>query len=200
MHNSNIPENTELPSSAKLIKSTIIAVVVAGVILVTLVLPAEFGIDPTGVGKLTGLQRMGEIKSALAEEAKADEEARLLALGTGESTPIVDAEGESSSQTHEMSVTLEPGESTEIKLTMHKGDAVEFEWATDANDAFYDLHADSSAVSYHVYEKGSSSSMTGTLTAAFDGNHGWYWKNKSEVSMTITLSTAGTYQDIKEMN
>ena len=111
-----------------------------------LVLPAEFGIDPTGVGKLTGLQRMGEIKSALAQEAKADEEARLEALGSsGEMIAIVDAEAESSVQADEMSVTLEPGESTEIKLAMHKGDAAEFTWVTSGGDAFYDLHADSPA-------------------------------------------------------
>ena len=53
MYNSNIPSQQELPSIGKLIRSTIIAAVVAAVIQVTVVLPAEYGIDPTGIGKPT---------------------------------------------------------------------------------------------------------------------------------------------------
>ena len=44
----------------------------AGAILVLFWLPAEYGIDPTGVGRLTGLTEMGEIKQQLAAEAEAD--------------------------------------------------------------------------------------------------------------------------------
>ena len=40
MYNSNIPKDTEVPSTAKLIKSTILAAVTAGVLLVTVVMPA----------------------------------------------------------------------------------------------------------------------------------------------------------------
>ena len=60
----NIPSNTELPSTCKLIKSTIIAIGIATIILVTTVLPAEYGIDPTGAGELLGLKKMGEIKES----------------------------------------------------------------------------------------------------------------------------------------
>ena len=72
MYNSNIPSDTEVPSTAKLIKSTILAAVTAGVLLVTVVMPAEYGIDPTGIGNALGLKRMGEIKTSLVEEAAAD--------------------------------------------------------------------------------------------------------------------------------
>jgi hypothetical protein len=72
MYNSNIPNNNELPSTAKLIKSTVIALVVALVLLVTVVIPAEYGIDPTGASRVLGLVEMGEIKSALHAEAEAD--------------------------------------------------------------------------------------------------------------------------------
>ncbi len=78
MKNSNIPSNVELPSVGKLIKSTFLAMIVAVIILVTVALPAEYGIDPTGVGRLIGLVEMGEIKTYLAEEAALDE-AKLLA-------------------------------------------------------------------------------------------------------------------------
>ena len=72
MYNSDTPIRAELPTSAQLLKSTIIAVVSAIAILVAVVLPSEYGIDPTGVGRVLGLTDMGEIKTQLAEEAEQD--------------------------------------------------------------------------------------------------------------------------------
>ena len=72
MYNSDTPLQAELPSSKQLIKSTILAIIAAIVLLFTVVLPAEYGIDPTGVGKLLRLTEMGQVKQQLAEEAAAD--------------------------------------------------------------------------------------------------------------------------------
>lgn len=74
MHNKPKLDIDSLPSTASLLKSTFIAAVAALAILITMILPAEYGIDPTGVGRLTGLTEMGEIKLRLAEEAKLDRE------------------------------------------------------------------------------------------------------------------------------
>ena len=65
-------QDPDLPTSRQLVRSTLVALAVAALLLVTVVLPAEYGIDPTGIGRLTGLAEMGEIKSQLAEEAEAD--------------------------------------------------------------------------------------------------------------------------------
>ena len=72
MFNSEKPAPEELPSSAQLLRSTIIAFIAAIVILVTVVLPAEYAIDPTGAGRVLGLTEMGEIKESLAKEADED--------------------------------------------------------------------------------------------------------------------------------
>jgi hypothetical protein len=72
MFNAEIPSRAELPSTRQLLKSTAIAIVVAAVILLTVVLPAEYGIDPTGVGRALQLTQMGEIKKQLSIEAEAD--------------------------------------------------------------------------------------------------------------------------------
>lgn len=72
MYNTDIPTRAELPSSAQLLRSTAIAIVAAAGILVTIVLPAEYAIDPTGVGRMLRLTEMGEIKTQLAAEAEAD--------------------------------------------------------------------------------------------------------------------------------
>lgn len=79
MYNSDMPTREELPSTAKLIRSTIIAAIVALVLLVTVVMPAEYALDPTGAGRLLGLTEMGEIKEQLAEEAAADKAAQMAA-------------------------------------------------------------------------------------------------------------------------
>jgi hypothetical protein len=48
MYNADVPPRHELPSSRTLLRSTLIAAAVAAVLLVTVVLPAEYGVDPTG--------------------------------------------------------------------------------------------------------------------------------------------------------
>ena len=70
----------ELPSSRALIRSTLAALAVAVVLLLTTVLPAEYGIDPTGAGRVLGLTHMGEIKVRLAREAAADAAADAAAI------------------------------------------------------------------------------------------------------------------------
>lgn len=74
------PKPSDLPSSAKLIKSTIVAAVAAALLLVATILPAEYGIDPTGVGQVLGLTKMGEIKTSLAKEAAAQNSAEPATL------------------------------------------------------------------------------------------------------------------------
>ena len=72
MNTRHIPTSVELPSSQQLLKSTCTAIVTAAVLLVTVVLPSEYAIDPTGIGRALGLSEMGEIKTQLAAEAEAD--------------------------------------------------------------------------------------------------------------------------------
>ncbi len=73
-----------VPSSRSLLRSTLLALVGAVAILVMVVLPAEYGIDPTRVGRLLGLTQMGEIKMRLAREAAEDAAADAAALDAAE--------------------------------------------------------------------------------------------------------------------
>ncbi|KFL29690.1 membrane protein [Devosia riboflavina] len=86
MYNTDFPANADLPSAGRLVRSTVIAGASALAILVTVVLPSEYGIDPTGFGRLTGLTTMGQIKMQLAEEAAADE-ALSAAVAAGTAIP-----------------------------------------------------------------------------------------------------------------
>ena len=78
MYNTNVPPQSDLPTSSQLRRSTVIALVAATVILVTVVLPAEYAIDPTRIGRILGLTEMGEIKAQLAQAAAIDAAERFL--------------------------------------------------------------------------------------------------------------------------
>ena len=104
------PETTmsgDTPSTSRLLKSTVIALVVALVVLVVAVLPAEYGVDPTGVGRRLGLTQMGEIKVALAREAAADDAKEASTASA--SQPAVAPPFADSVWTDVTIVTLNPG-------------------------------------------------------------------------------------------
>ena len=209
MYNANFPHKSELPSTAKLIKSTILAAVSAGVILVTVVMPAEYGIDPVGVGRLLGLKRMGEIKMSLAREAAAEvtgpvaeirpavQETRLAPASVPEKTKAA-----APARTDKMSLTLAPNQGAEIKLTLAKGKKAKYSWSTNGGRANYDIHGDSKelGIKYHGYSKGSEKTASGVLAAAFDGNHGWFWRNRTNATLTVTLTVSGEHTGIKKVN
>lgn len=68
----SLPPDQPRPDARRLVRSTVLAAVAALAILVTVVLPAEYGIDPTRIGRVLGLTQMGVIKVRLAREAAAD--------------------------------------------------------------------------------------------------------------------------------
>jgi len=204
MYNTDLPNRAELPSSRQLLRSTIIAVVVATVLLVTVVLPAEYGIDPTRLGRVLGLTQMGETKIALAREAEQDRAASTAAPLQQEAAtspqPTQDKANPAAPRTDEISVTLKPGEGAEVKLEMSKGAKVSYEWMTTGGPVNHDTHADNPQVKYHGYSKGQQVERdSGELIAVFDGKHGWFWRNRGSADVTVTLKTNGVYRGIKRV-
>jgi len=208
MNNTTVPSSNNLPSMGKLIKSTILAICMAAIILVAVVLPAEYGIDPLGVGEMVGLAKMGQIKVSLAQEAAY--EVKALAEGNKidleEQSAKVDtaktvSDSVADSREDELTITLEPNEGKEIKLTMAKGSTVNFLWHTDGGKANFDAHADSKKleIKYHNYTKGSDERSEGVLEAAFDGKHGWFWRNRTSEPMTVKLQVSGEYSNIEHV-
>ena len=140
-----------------------------------MILPAERGIDPTGIGARLDLTRMGQLKAALAaDDAPAD--------------------GRPSRQ-DEMSVAVFPGQGKEVKMEMLKGYQATYSW-TATGPVYHDTHGDIYAdpeiyLSYSIEE--SVSSDSGAINALYDGFHGWYWQNRSNQIITIKLLTQGEY-------
>ncbi|MEO1159404.1 MAG: transmembrane anchor protein [Pseudomonadota bacterium] len=205
MYNADKPSLEELPSSAQLLKSTFLAALAAVVILVTVILPAEYGIDPTGTGRVLDLTEMGEIKEQLNKEAERD---RLKHGGGDESTSLFDgfpgmffspAYAQSPAPwTDEATFTLEPGETHELKLTMKESDVAEYKMAVEGGRVNFDLHAHGNGQST-TYEKGrGSTGSEGELVAKFDGDHGWFWRNRDKSALTVKLQVRGTYSAFKQ--
>ena len=97
----------------------------------------------------------------------------------------------------EASYSLAPGEGIEVKLVMEAGQTARFEWTANGSVVNYDTHGDGSGQKIS-YEQGRSvPDQAGELTAAFTGNHGWFWRNRTDAPVTITLRTAGDYAEIK---
>lgn len=214
MYNSDTPLRAELPSSRQLVRSTILAAISAMVLLVAVVLPAEFGIDPTGIGRVLRMTEMGDVKQQLAAEAAADAAATAStapaqAIGTAPGMASANAAQPPAAAVvaaapkiewrDEMPVTLTPGEGTEIKLKMVQGAKAHYSWVVEGGVVNFDTHGDASGKSIS-YEKGRGvASDEGVLEAAFTGNHGWYWRNRGKSNVKVILRTRGDYTDIRKM-
>jgi len=261
MYNTPLPTQAELPTTARLLRSTIIALISAIIILVAFILPSEYGIDPTGIGKKLGLTEMGQIKVQLAAEAEAEAaaEANETIKPTPEPTPesapapttALTAEDkpepkpatapqaappapapapapaqaqdtqmataaatvsapvsattnqekpvDTAVKTDEVSFTLKPGQGAEFKLVMKSGAKANYSWTANGAVVNFDTHGDGGGRSI-TYEKGRGvPSDEGILEAAFEGNHGWFWRNRTKSDVTVTLKTSGDYIELKRL-
>ena len=200
MFNVEKPSLDELPSLARLRRYTLVAVIGAVLILVAVVLPAEYGIDPTGAGRMLGLTEMGEIKQELHEEAEQDQQQH----GDNQSYDLIDGlfgvfVGTAYAQEtwkDTLTFTLAPGDYTETKFVMNENDQAQFEWTSTGGRVNFDLHAHGSGQS-KTYEKGRGATEgKGSFVAPFKGEHGWFWRNRDKTAVTITLQINGDYLEI----
>lgn len=184
------PTPGELPSARQLNRATVIAFGVAAVLLVTVVLPAEFGVDPTRIGGVLGLTEMGEMKRAEASGVTASDEGDL----TLDPEPAMTY----SLQTAEQSVTLAPGEGREVKAKMQAGAEMDYSWSTGGTPVRYELHGEPDGAvgdEYSSYKKGNSAGETGKFKAPMAGTQGWYWRNDSKQPVTVTVKATGTWAE-----
>ncbi len=181
--------NADVPPLGRLLKTTAIALVVAAVLLVLFVLPAEYGIDPTGVGGVLGID-------GLAGKTGGGEV--IAAAPTGSS--LISAEGPRSER---LEIAVAPGEEMELKLVMQEGQTVVFSWKATGGALYSDLHADPfggfEGEDVRYQEDASIEESHGAIVAPFGGNHGWFWRNDSAESVTVTLDLYGFFGVTKEM-
>jgi hypothetical protein len=185
----------ELPSNKRLIKATFVAFFTGCILLVTIILPAEYGIDPTGLGDKLGLTQMSkasESKSVNTTSQPEDfESGSVIGPVWKSTTPF---------RSDTMILTLLPNQGAEIKAIMDKNTNLVFNWEVKGGVAYFDMHGEAlNAIGdeFTSYWEGDNESNTsGAFAAPFDGTHGWYWQNKGSEPIEVHLSTSGFYKEL----
>lgn len=164
-------ETSSRTAPGKIVGTSIGAALVATVLLFATVLPAEFGFDPLGTGRMLGLVGLSrDVTSTLA--AQNDRFRR-----------------------DEIRFVLSPFESVEYKYRIAQGGSMLYSWRA-TGEVLYDMHSepDGAEPGYaESFDRGRSERGDGTYVAPFPGIHGWFWENRGGEDVTIVLTTAGFY-------
>jgi len=188
-----VPHN--LPSLRTLAVASAIALVVATLVLVTAVLPAEYGIDPLGTGRMLGFTALSQ---------------------AGAVTPVPPPQGDTLAPVPQGAFALYPGEYKfdsrefvlgpyeyiEYKYHLAKDASMLFSWTADG-DVVHDFHGDpdgAPANSEQSYDKQPRRRAAGSFTAPFSGIHGWFWENPGGETITVRVTTAGFYTSAHEFH
>lgn len=183
-------------------RASLAALAAGAAILVLFVLPAEYAIDPTGSGKALGLTRMatGDDAAEDAPVTPASASAPAIAVPAQTQANIARA---TPFRTDEKTVTLEPGKGIEVKARMKAGDSFNFRW-TSTGPVRADMHGEpvggkEDEFTDYWKQKDIASSQ-GSFTAPYAGTHGWYWKNREDKPITVTVRLDGFYESVFERN
>lgn len=177
---------TDARTRARILRATLLAASVAAVILVVAILPAEYGIDPTGAGRALGLTALAGVQPEV-QPAPAPAAAPATAPAAG-------------LQTDTYEVELRPFEGVEYKYRLEKGAAMVYSW-TAADTVHFEFHGEpdgAPAKYFDSYIKGQARQGQGSFTAEKAGVHGWFWENKGAGRIKVTLRSAGFYSTSTE--
>jgi hypothetical protein len=180
------------PSKQKLAKATIVAAVVAIVILFVAILPAEYGIDPLGTGAALGLTSLSQAAAA--------------GPITPVTVPVLPGVYTAQPKTYKVDteeINLSSGMGVEIKYHMEKGGGMIYSWKA-TGPVMFEFHGEPDQKpnkdyydSYELVDKVGKTESHGSFTAPSTGIHGWFWENKGDQAVKVTLHTAGFYDSIK---
>ncbi|MBN4053760.1 hypothetical protein JYT97_02630 [Haliea sp. AH-315-K21] len=210
MSENNSNPEVEAPSTANLLKATTATIIGALVLLVLVVLPAEYGIDPTGFGELTGLNDLAEEPYETIEiidiiggnEVVREIEIPMFGDPVALPNPSVFQDQTETARTMSMTIELGAFEQTEIKTVLDEGKVIIYSWeVVGGENVYFDFHGHEASfgpdffVRYKERQEGLNKS-SGSLTAPFYGEHGWLFLNINEEPVTITLNVTGYYNEI----
>lgn len=178
------PSSPPPPSRKTLVIGSVAALGVAAVAVVGFVLPAEYGIDPLGIGKALGLTELSE-PGLNEEQIRGNKRVGVLALSEQPPQPAT--------WTDRWQITLRPYEAIELKYTLAEKATLDFAWAATA-PLYYDMHShpfDGGDALTETYSLGTLERMQGRYVSQFTGLHGWYWQNRTMGDVTLTVEADG---------
>lgn len=200
------PFEVSPPDSRRLWKGIALAMAAALLILVLVVLPAEYGIDPTGAGRAMGLTAInGPTRTLQVKDVIGGNEnyREVKVPDPGQPTPLPNpAVSQVKAQApamRTMVVKLGPFQETEIKTVLDAAQVILYSWKVEGGKVYVDFHGHEpnggqEFVRYEEQQEGTGGN--GSLVAPFAGEHGWFWLNLEETPVTITLQVSGYYKDI----
>lgn len=198
---------------ARIWKALVVAVILAVVVLVTIVLPAEYGIDPTRIGRALGLTDM----SQPADQAEpslddvigdllADTDNLQAAAGADPRDPLplpnpaISQIEAAPAKTETITIRLGFDEKTEVKAVLGKAKAIVYDWKVEGGEVYVDFHGHDPEKGDHYWvryeEADGIKGRSGSLVSPFAGEHGWFWLNVSEEPITITLTVTGYFDKL----
>lgn len=166
-------------STKNLLVALIAASLLASILFVCVVMPAEYGMDPSGMGSRLGLL-------VLSEQASVD------AANNGSQA----GQDSEFAQQDEVSITVPPRRGLEYKFHLEQYAKLKYEWNSGEDILYFDLHGEPDGDSKGYFEsfaEAEASEMKGSMTAPFTGSHGWYFRNNSPKEVTVVLKTEGDY-------
>jgi hypothetical protein len=186
------PDPRVRPSRRTLYQVLAVGTLTAALLLVAVVLPAEYRIDPLGVGRATGLLQLAQPTERPFEPA----------AGVAVQAASVSAVPPRSDRVEiALAAAGDPDgrDQLEWKLRMRRGDTLVYSWAVAAppDEFYFDFHGQTPPqpeVQVMDYTKGTGVSSHGALVAPFDGIHGWYFQNQSDAPVTVRLRLEGFYE------
>lgn len=196
--------NPPVQSLRSLFIASSIAVLIAGCVLTAFVLPAEYGIDPTGIGHKLGLTVLAQTETVKATATPLPTE--QVAVTT---CPEPNEKASDSKQTDRriaastpqwrdaVKIVVPANDGLEYKFHLKKGAALEYAWTTDGAKLYFDFHGEPKGDTtgyFKSYKESTGQQSSGALTAPFEGSHGWYWENNSRTPVTVILNTKGDYR------
>ncbi|WP_407482290.1 hypothetical protein [Elizabethkingia anophelis] len=180
----------------------VIALIVGAVLLVSAVLPAEYGIDPLGIGKATGFSKLYVGESATTSTSQPHKVLQLENVGSGPDVAKPAAADnpapvtQLAERTDEVTVVIPAGKGLEYKVEMLKYGSFRYEWITDKGELYFDFHGEVKGNSnyFESYTIAYSNNMVGSFIAPFEGPQGWYFKNNSNEDITVKIKLKGQYR------
>lgn len=188
------------------LKWLLIAAAAALVLLFTVVLPAEYGYDPTRIGGALGLTALRAPGGEAIEDVTGGNDAIAVTNAADPMTPLalpnpaVSQLEPAPPRTETMHIRLDFDQRTEVKVAMQKAKAIVYSWKVADGTVYVDFHGhdpargDSFWVRYEeAGQEDGISGRSGSLVAPFAGEHGWYWLNTSQHPITIELTVTGYF-------
>ena len=185
-----------------IIKQVIIALIIGTTLLVSAVLPAEYGIDPLGIGKATGFSKL-YVPEGSTENLSSEPHKILKMENVGSPADVAKPDAANNpapatqlaERTDDVSVVIPAGKGLEYKVNMLKYGQLKYEWITDKGELYFDFHGEvkNNSNYFESYTIAYSNNMAGSFLAPFEGPQGWYFKNNSNEDITVKIKMKGQY-------